>query len=115
MSIDGVWSSDIGGAYGWEAIGTIFFEKGRLLGGGRNHYSSGRYREKPDGSITFHLDFNQFGKKRALFGRKSEHLSIDIKARLNEKGNTILGEATMPGHSEYSIAVRFRKRGALPE
>jgi len=115
MSVDGVWSSDIGGAYGWEAIGTVFFENGRLLGGGRNHYSSGSYREKPDGHIRFHLDINQFGKKRALFGRKSEQLSIDIRARLDEKGKTILGEATMPERPEYSIAVRFRKRGELPE
>jgi len=115
MSINGVWSSDIGGAYGWEAIGTVFMEDGRLLGGGRNHYSVGSYKEKSDGGISFHIDINQFGKKRALFGRKSENLSIVIKARQDGDRKLILGEATMPGHSEYGIAIRFKKRGELPE
>lgn len=115
MSINGVWSSEIGGAYGWEAIGTVFMQDGRLLGGGRHHYSIGDYREESDGSITFHIDINQFGDKRALFGRKSEHLSIVVKARQNGDSKLITGEATMPGHSEYGIAVRFKRRGELPE
>lgn len=112
MSINGVWSSDIGGAYGWEAIGTVFLEKGRVLGGGRNHYSSGTYKEKDDGSISLDLEINQFGKKRALFGQKNDKLSIRITARRD--GDKIIGEATTPGHSEYGIAVRFKKRGELP-
>ena len=56
MSLDGVWSSDIGGAYGWEPIGTVFLKDGRLMGGGRNHYSIGTYKEKGDGAIVFHID-----------------------------------------------------------
>jgi len=115
MSINGVWSSEIGGAYGWEAIGTAFLEDGRLIGGDRNHYSFGSYKEEADGGITFHIDINQFGEKRALFGLQSDNLSIVIKARQNDDPKVMLGEATMPGQSEYGIAVRFRKRGQLPE
>lgn len=114
MSINGVWSSEIGGAYGWEAIGTAFLEDGRLIGGGRSHYSFGNYKEEADGCITFHIEFNQFGEKRALFGRQSDNLSIVVKARQDDDPKLILGEATMPGHSEYGIAVRFKKRGQLP-
>ena len=115
MSINGVWSSDIGGAYGWEAIGVLFLEDGRLTGAGRNHYSSGNYQEQADGCITFTIDINQFGKKRALFGRKSDHLSIVINARQDADKKLMMGEATMPGHSEYGIPVRFVKRGKLPK
>lgn len=115
MSINGVWSSDIGGAYGWEAIGTVFLENGRVIGAGRNHYSSGNYKEKADGTIVFNIDIVQFGQKRALFGRKSDELSIVITARRDGDKALILGEATMPGHSEYGIAVRFKKRGKLPK
>ena len=115
MSINGVWSSEIGGAYGWEAIGTAFLEDGRLIGGDRNHYSFGNYKEEADGGITFHIDINQFGEKRALFGLQSDNLSIVIKARQDDDPKLILGEATMPGQSGYGIAVRFRKRGQLPE
>jgi len=115
MSINGVWSSEIGGAYGWEAIGTAFLEDGRLRGGGGNHYSAGTYKEQADGSVVFHIDINQFGKKRTLFGRKSDNLPIVLKMRLNDDGTQMQGEATMPGHSEYAIAVRYRKRGELPD
>ena len=113
MSLDGIWSSDIGGAYGWEPIGTVFLQGGRIKGGGRNHYSIGTYEEKTDGSIVFHIDINQFGKQRALFGQKSDQLSIVLTARLY--GDKLIGEATMPGHSEYGIAVRFKRRGDLQE
>ena len=112
MSLDGIWSSDIGGAYGWEPIGTVYLEGGRLRGGGRNHYSVGTYEKRDDDSIVFQIDIIQFGKKRALFGQKSEELSIVLTARQN--GDKLIGEATMPGHSEYGIAVRFKRRGNLP-
>ena len=115
MSINGIWSSEIGGAYGWEAIGTAFLEDGRLRGGGGNHYSVGRYEEQADGSVVFHIDISQFGKKRTLFGRKSENLPIEVRAHLNDEGTLMLGEATVPGYSEYGIAVRYKKRGELPE
>ena len=113
MSLDGIWSSDIGGAYGWEPIGTVFLDGGRLKGGGRNHYSIGTYEEMDDGTIIFKIDINQFGSKRALFGQKSEMLSIVLTAR--QDGDKLMGEATMPGRSEYGIAVRFKRRGELPE
>lgn len=113
MSINGVWSSDIGGAYGWEAIGTLFLEDGRATGGGRYHYSFGKYTETADGTVVFKLEVRQFGNKRALFGHKKDELSIVVNAQLH--GDKILGEATMPGHSEYGIAVRFKKRGKLPK
>ena len=111
MSINGIWSSDIGGAYGWEPIGTVFLEDGRMKGGGRNHYSIGTYSKRDDGSIEFKIDIVQFGKMRALFGQKSENLSIVLVARRD--GDKMLGEATMPGHAEYGIAVRFKRRGDL--
>jgi hypothetical protein len=113
MSLEGIWSSDIGGAYGWEPIGTMFLKAGRMKGGGRNHYSLGTYEEKGDGTIVFHIDINQFGKQRALFGQKSEKLSIVVTAR--QDGDKMIGEATMPEHAEYGIAVRFKRRGDLQE
>jgi len=113
MSINGVWSTDIGGAYGWEAIGTAFLEDGRVTGGGRYHYTFGKYTESPDGTIVLELEVRQFGNKRALFGHKKGELAIVVTAQLN--GEKIIGEATMPGNAEYGIPVRFKKRGKLPE
>ncbi len=113
MSLDGIWSSDIGGAYGWEPIGTAFLKDGHLQGGGRNHYSIGTYKEQDDGTIIFNIEINQFGEQRTLFGRKTAKLSIVVTARLD--GDKMLGEAMMAGYSEYGIAVRFKRRGELQE
>ena len=112
MSLDGIWSSDIGGAYGWEPIGTVFFQGGQVQGGGRNHYAIGTYEEQSDGIVVFQIEINQYGKQRTLFGRKVAKLSIVVTARRD--GDRLLGEATMAEHAEYGIAVRFKRRGDLP-
>jgi len=112
MSLNGIWSCELGGAYGWEPIGTLFLKQGHLQGCGRNHYSFGTYKAKGDGAV-FHFEYNQFGKKRTLFGQKSEQISVVVKARRD--GDTMIGEITLPRHSEYSIAVRFKRRADLPE
>lgn len=112
MSINGIWSTDIGGAYGWEAIGMVFLKDGQVTGGGRYHYTIGSYKESSDGTILLEIQVTQFGNKRALFGQKKGQLKMVVTAQLS--GEKILGEATMPAHSEYGIPVRFKKRGKLP-
>ncbi len=39
MSLNGVWSLEIAGIYGWERVSTVFLEDGRYLGGGATHFS----------------------------------------------------------------------------
>lgn len=41
--IDGVWTGEILGLYGWENTGTYILEQGRILGGNHRHYSAGYY------------------------------------------------------------------------
>ncbi len=112
MSLNGIWSCELGGAYGWEAIGTLFLKDGHLQGCGRNHYTLGTYKAKGDG-VVFHMELNQFGKKRTLFGRKSEQVCVTVKAKRD--GDEMIGEATLPGHRQYGIYVRFERRADLPE
>ena len=112
MNINGIWSSELGGAYGWEPIGTLFMKDGHVNGGGRNHYTIGTYKTKEDG-VVFHIELNQFGKKRALFGQKSERVGVVVKAKRD--GDKMIGEATLPGHAEYGICIRFKRRADLPD
>jgi hypothetical protein len=115
MNLNGIWSSELGGVYGWQPVGTMFLKDGHLTGGGRNHYSVGTYRVKGDG-VVLNIEINQFGEKRALFGQKSETVSVIVKAK--REGDQMIGEATLPGnqpeHTHYGLCVRFRRRGDLP-
>lgn len=116
MNLNGTWSYELGGGYGWEAIGTVFFKDGLITGGGRNHYSIGTYKTKGEGAVL-HIEINQFGKKRALFGQKSKQVCVTVKVRRD--GDTMIGEATLreavPGHTHYGLCVRFKRRADLPE
>jgi len=112
MNLNGIWSCELGGAYGWEPIGTLFLKDGHIQGGGRNHYTLGTYKAKGDAAV-FNIELNQFGKKRTLFGQKSEQADVVVKAMRD--GDKMIGEATLLGHSEYGIFVRFKRRADLPE
>jgi len=48
-----------------------------------------------------------------LFGQKSKQVCLTVKtSRDNDK---MIGEATLPGHPEYGIFVRLKRRADLQE
>ena len=116
MNINGIWSIEIGGAYGWEPIGTLYLKDGRILGGGRNHYSTGKYKTGENG-VVLHIEINQYGEKRALFGQKSERVCVYVKA--DRDGDKMIGEATLPPAQierfHFGLCVRLTRRADLPE
>ncbi len=116
MNLNGIWSIELGGAYGWEAIGTLFLKDGHILGGGRNHYSTGIYKTKDKGA-EFHIEINQYGDKRALFGQKNEQVCVVVKAKRD--GDKMIGEATLPpaqsGKMHYGLSIRLKRRADLPK
>lgn len=116
MNINGIWSIELGGAYGWEPIGTLYLEDGRIMGGGRNHYSTGKYKTKENG-VVLHFEIYQYGEKRALFGQKSERVCVYVKA--NWDGNKMIGEATLPPAQieriHYGLCIRLMRRADLPD
>lgn len=111
MTINGIWSSELGGPYGWEPNSTLYLKDGQLHGGGRNHYSLGSYKITEQ-TVVMRINVTQYGKKRALFGQKSEQVNIEVKAALD--GERMVGEATIPGHDVYGIYMRFIRRADEP-
>jgi hypothetical protein len=109
MRLDGIWSCELGNAYGWGSIGTLFLKDGRVTDGGRNHYSLGTYNVKDD-DFTMHIEITQYGKKRTLFGQQNEKVSVDVDAKLGHD-KVMIGHATISEHEEYAIYVRFIHRG----
>jgi len=113
MSINGVWSSEIAGAYGWEAIGLVFLKNGRVMGGSAHHYSFGHYKKKKDGTIVFKVKIHQFGRQRPLFGEHQDKLSL--VATMHCDGDRMEGEAFVPGADERGFLLRYTKRGKFPK
>jgi len=43
MSIDGIWTSEVHGPFGWESRGIVIFDNGRVYGGDHRQFTSGSY------------------------------------------------------------------------
>ena len=43
MSIEGIWTGEVYGPFGWENRGIFVFENGRIIGGDNRQYSTGSY------------------------------------------------------------------------
>ncbi len=113
MSLEGIWSFEIGGIYGWERMGTAFFEKGRYLSGGPVMFSQGTY--VVDGKkIKIKMKITQHGKKRIAFGEKRKQFSVVITAKRD--GKKIKGEAHRKGDKSnaFKYPVRFSKLADIP-
>ena len=113
MSLDGIWSVEIGGIYGWERTSTAFFEKGRYLGGGPVMFSQGTY--VVDGKkVKIKMKITQHGEKRIAFGEKRKQFSVVVTAKRN--GNKIKGEAHRTGDKSnaFKYPVRFFKLADIP-
>ncbi len=41
MAIDGIWTSELYGPFGWESGGIFVIERGRVIGGDSRHYALG--------------------------------------------------------------------------
>lgn len=111
-SIDGVWTTEFHGVFGWESTGFMMFKKGRVLGGGRNHYSKGTYSQSGK-KVKIEVVLDYFGEPRTLFGEKLRAFSVVFKGTL--KGKRILGTATRPGEKVVPLVCRLKFRAELPK
>ena len=111
MSVEGIWTGEIYGPYGWENCGVYVIERGLMLGGNDRHYSAGRY------SLTgthFEADvFSHFhGQPRTLFGENRKQFEFVLCGEI-VKG-VIEGEMRSPNRPRSGIKCRFIKRTDIP-
>ncbi len=93
MSLNGVWSLEIAGMYGWERVSTVFLEDGRYLGGGATHFSQGCYTVDKK-KIKMKIHMIQHGlQKRTVFGERRSDLYTEISGK--REGDTIQGKARL--------------------
>ena len=71
MSIEGIWTDEIYGPFGWENQGLFLLENGRIVGGDNRHCSFGTYSLSGN-DFRAELKVLYYGPPRTVFGEASE-------------------------------------------
>ncbi len=111
MSVEGIWTGEIYGPYGWENSGVYVLEHGLMIGGNDRHYSAGRY------SLTgkhFEADiFNYYYcRPRTIFGETKDQFEIHLSGEVGQ--GVIEGKICRPERPRFGVTCRFTKRTELP-
>ena len=111
MALEGVWTTEVCGPFGWECVGVLVMGNGAAAGGNNNHFSIGRYSEV-DGNIEIELMIDFYGTPRSIFGVKEKTLEVRITGTWD--GEMIAGTAYRPQDPGLSVECRLRRRAELP-
>jgi hypothetical protein len=111
MPIQGIWTGEVYGPFGWEPRGVYIFEKGRIVGGGDRHYNMGTYAIAGDG-VTAELLIHYYGPPRTVFGEAREEFTARIDGTLTD--GVIEGTIHRPDRPQFNLQIRLTKRLDLP-
>lgn len=110
MSIEGLWTAEFYGLHGWENTGVFVFQNGRVLGGGRHHYSVGVY-EETNNEVNVSVTVTYHGKPRVMFGSSDRTLTMEFKGQHHE--NMIEGNVNRAGNPRQTLLFRMTKRAEI--
>ena len=112
MTLDGVWTAEAHGAFGWEDRGIFFFQDGRTLGGDNRMYCSGTY--ELSGS-NFEADWvvRYFGPPRTVFGEAVETITLKVTGTL--ENDAIVAVLRRPDRPGFDLEYRLTRRGDFPK
>ena len=113
MAIEGIWTGEVYGPFGWENRGVFILENGRILGGDNRQYTAGRYSDG-DRGVTAELTIHYYGPPRTVFGEAVEQFTSVIEGKLNSDGNVIEGTIRRPDKPQFDLQLRLTKRMELP-
>lgn len=111
MSIEGIWTSEVYGAFGWENRGVFLLEGDRMIGGDNRMYATGAYSVSGD-SFTAELRVHYYGPPRTVFGEQSEEFSIKLDGKL--ENDVIDGTYHRPDMDQIGLQYRLTRRMGLP-
>ncbi|MCC2112074.1 MAG: hypothetical protein KDJ16_08585 [Hyphomicrobiales bacterium] len=112
MSIDGIWTGEILGPYGWENSGVYVLENGRLLGGNNRHYSTGKY-SFTDNKYEARISVHYYGPPRAMFGEAKELFDINVTGEYND--GVIDAKVVRVEGPTMEVIYRMTKRMDVPK
>ena len=111
MPIEGVWTTEVYGPFGWDNRGIFVFEKGRILGGDNRQCTAGRYQVSKDEFIA-ELTVNYYGPPRTVYGETREHFETRLVGKIGD--GIIEGSVGRPDRPEFDLQVRLTKRMDIP-
>lgn len=111
MPVEGIWTCEYYGAYGWESYGIHVLENGRIIGGDNRQYFTGRYSVSGN-IIKAEIVVHYYGPPRTAFGEKREQFQIELTGVLDE--DVIRGQFVRPDRLQFNLECRLTKRMDLP-
>jgi len=112
MSLEGIWTSEVYGPFGWENRGVFMLENGRVLGGDNRQYTMGTYKLSGD-DIEAELTVHYYGPPRTVFGEAKEQFTTNLVGKL--KDGIINGNISQHDKPNYDLQMRLTKRMDLPK
>lgn len=112
MSIDGIWTGEVYGPFGWENRGIFLLENGRIVGGDNRQYSLGTYSVSGD-DVKAEIRIHYYGPPRTVFGEAKEEFTTVIVGTLKE--DEINGTIQRPDKPQYDLQIRMTRRLSLPD
>ena len=98
--VEGIWTGEVYGPYGWENTGVYVLENGLILGGNSRHYSIGNYNVSGD-SYSAEIAVHYYGPHRTIFGENDEHFEIRVKGKL--KDGVIEARVERPDKPKFDV------------
>jgi hypothetical protein len=112
MPIEGIWTGEVYGPFGWDNRGVFIVEGGRIIGGDNRQYSSGTYRQSGN-ELKARLTVHYYGPPRAVFGEAKEEITIDLEGEVSN--HEINGVIRRPDRPQFDLQIRLTKRMDLPK
>ena len=111
MSIEGIWTGEFYGPYGWENSGVYILDRGAIVGGSNRHYSSGTY-SVTNNTYRAKIRVHYYGPPRAIFGERKDEFEIEVVGEVGE--DVIDAEVVRPDKPDFEVLYRLRRRSDLP-
>ena len=111
MSIEGVWTGEFYGPFGWENSGVYVLRNGAIVGGSNRHYSVGSYSVSGT-TYEAKISVTYYTAPRAIFGERKEQFDIEVTGELQD--DVINAQVTRPDKPEFGVAYCLHRRADLP-
>ncbi len=111
MSIEGVWTGEFYGPYGWENSGVYVLYGGTIVGGSNRHYSKGTYSVSGT-DYKAKIEVHYYTAPRAIFGETRDEFEIEVTGEVGD--GVINAQVVRPDKPEFSVTYCLRRRADLP-